>query len=389
MTTMMTTTTPELRYYYSDLHRLPRLSDEERQRLQALLASAHGQPLLTPEATHAKQRLIEGHLSLATSIAAKLCPATHASALPDLVQAANLTLIEATNSFPFAEEGDYYKSYIAACVCGSVKGAMAHDTLIRVSSSTLDRARKAGTLEQVYAMQPVSLDRPLKSGDEEEQTLLGDLLAAPSAPPTRDERKLAQVDRLLSSLSPRGEQIMRLRYGLASEEDERMLSTREVAQVLGITQGAVKATEQDALRRLRALASGQVRLITRAGRPCTVLCGRRGPHLFQQRQEQVVQAYQRLQARGETITQRRLAQEAGVTRYAAGVFLQERRGVSKPAERQQARLEQLEAAVLQLQAAGKPVNRDALRHLAKVGDRATREFLRIRKQQQEATYCSM
>jgi DNA-directed RNA polymerase sigma subunit (sigma70/sigma32) len=103
MTTLMTTTTLELRYYYSDLHCLPRLSDEERRHLQALLASAHGQPYLTPEAIHAKQRLIEGHLSLATSIAAKLCPSTHASALPDLVQAANLTLIEATNRFPFAE----------------------------------------------------------------------------------------------------------------------------------------------------------------------------------------------------------------------------------------------------------------------------------------------
>ncbi len=187
MTTHITNyTTYDLAYYYTDTKRLPRLSKEGEHRLIALLATA-AQPLPTQQITRAKQRLIEGHLGLATCIAIDLCPwRRRAQLFPDLVQEANLALVQATNRFDWSSGGNF-TAYIAAWIRGKVKKALSDDHLIKIDSSARHRAQQEGALDELYALQdPVSLDRLLDDDNPDSSPL--ELLEAPPtqvAPPAR------------------------------------------------------------------------------------------------------------------------------------------------------------------------------------------------------------
>ena len=72
-------TTYDLAYYYADLARLPRLSEEERQQLTLSLA----QPTRSDD--QARNRLIEGHLKLVTHIAIDRCPPPYYRWRPDIL----------------------------------------------------------------------------------------------------------------------------------------------------------------------------------------------------------------------------------------------------------------------------------------------------------------
>src|SRR5215467_11583766 len=99
MTTLTNYTTYDLDYYYTDLKRIPRQTDEERHRLIASLAIAQAQPLPLMQATSTKQHLIEGYLRFATRVVIDHCPRTRYDLLPDLLQEASLGLIQATDRF--------------------------------------------------------------------------------------------------------------------------------------------------------------------------------------------------------------------------------------------------------------------------------------------------
>ena len=73
MATILTNyTTYDMAYYYRDTKRLTRLSKEEEYTLIASLATPTSPSLPAQQTTQVKQRLIEGHLGLATCIAADL-----------------------------------------------------------------------------------------------------------------------------------------------------------------------------------------------------------------------------------------------------------------------------------------------------------------------------
>ncbi len=390
MATMITNyTTYDLRYYYADTKRLPRLSKEEERTLIASLASPTTQPLPVQQITSAKQRLIEGHLGLATCIAIDLCPRRCPDLFADLVQEANLALVQATNHFDYAGGGDF-TAYSAAWMRGRVKKALSEDRLLKIDAATRQRARQADTLEEVYALQrPISLDCLLDEDDPDSSLL--EALEAPflTATPARDPHKRAQVDALLAYLSPRAETILRLRYGLL-DDDERPHTTAEIARTLGISRGTVKTTEHDAPTRLKALAAGQATISKRNGKPCISLPNCRTPRLSPEREALLIEVYSGLQTQREPLTARLLAEETGVPKSVAAVFLRQQRGESpvaaqrKEADRQ-ARLRRLEEAYTQLGAAGKAPSGRALARLALVAKPTALEFLRTRQQQQQAT----
>ncbi len=151
-------TTYDLRYYYADTKRLPRLCKEEERTLIASLAPPTPPSLLAQQITSAKQRLIEGHLGLATCIAIDLCPRHCPDLFADLVQEANLALVQATNHFDYLRGGDF-TAYCATWMRGKVKKALSEDRLLKVDAATRQQARQADTLEELYALQrPLSLD---------------------------------------------------------------------------------------------------------------------------------------------------------------------------------------------------------------------------------------
>ncbi len=258
MATIITNYTAyDMRYYYADTKRLPRLSKEEERQLIALLAAPTPPSLPAQQMAQVKQRLIEGHLGLATCIAADLCPRRCRDLYPDLVQEANLALIQATNRCDYSSSGNF-TAYVAAWMRGRVKQALADDSLIKIDYDARQRVLQGGgTLDELRALQhPLSLDCLLDEHDPD-STLL-DSLEAPSQPttPVCDPQKHEQVEALLSYLSPRAQTILRLRYGLV-EGDACPHTEQELARALGISCDLVHTTAYDALLRLRALVRGQ------------------------------------------------------------------------------------------------------------------------------------
>ena len=378
MATIITNyTTYDMAYYYRDTKRLPRLSKEEERQLVASLAAPTPPSLPAQQMTHIKQRLIEGHLGLATCIAADLCPRRCRDLYADLVQEANLALIQATNRFDYSRGGNF-TAYVAAWMRGRVKQALADDSLIKIDYDARQRAQQRGTLDELRALQhPLSLDCLLDEHDPD-STLL-DSLEAPSKPttPVCDPHTHEQVETLLSYLSPRAQTILRLRYGLV-EDNERPQTEQEIARTLGISRHMVHATEHDAMQRLRALVRGQATLSQRNGKPCISLPGRRLPRLSPEREATLLQTCHRIEAQGRTVTVRLLTQETGLPKSVVAVFLQKLRGktaTSAQAE-QHARRARLEEAYARLEAAGKPYSGRALAREAQVALSTAQRFLR-------------
>ncbi len=388
----------ELRPYYRELNRIPVLAQEEQQRLLVAL-SARTQPLSVQRATLLTHRLIEGHLALASRIAREHCPPSrYASLLPDLVQEANLALIQATNQFASMHEGDF-TDYVCAWMRAGVKGAVSRAAMpIAVPYHVRVRAREEGTLEQWYRLQPVSLDRLLNEEERAESNLVATLVAPTipqTPPPARDESTRAFVEQLLSYLSPRAQAVLRLRHGLVAEDDERPRSTGEIAQELGIAPDAVSAYERDGLRRLQALVKGEARLLPYQGRLAISLGGADAPtlesqqhqDLAQERRERLVQAYQRLYEQGVKVTIDRLVEVTGVPTNLVAAFLRELRGkhcyrTGTAEERVQARWQRLEEAYKQLAAAaGTTPSGQALARQAHTRQDTARAFLKARAQQ--------
>src|SRR5258708_36878345 len=102
--------------------------------------------------------------------------------------------------------------------------------------------------------------------DEVEEPQLKPIMPTKAAP-LRAPSQRAQVETLLSYLSPRAQAILRLRYGL-SDDNERRHPTKEIVRLLGIDRRVVLTTERDALARLRALFEGLATLAKKNGKLC-------------------------------------------------------------------------------------------------------------------------
>ncbi len=96
---------------------------------------------------------------------------------------------------------------------------------------------------------PVSLDLPL--GDEEESHLtdfIEDHNALSPVDAASKQLLKEQIDDVLSSLTPREQRVIALRFGL---EDGRSRTLGEVGQEFGVTRERIRQIEAKALRRLR------------------------------------------------------------------------------------------------------------------------------------------
>ncbi len=139
MAVMTHYTTQDQAYFYADLHRLPRLSQEEQ---RALLAST------PPTAAHldraARNRLVEGHLGLATHIAIRECPPTYySSSFPDVLSEVFLALIETADRYNVRTGGDA-TLYLGANAAWAVKRALNKEKFVRVPHNALSRAPPTG-----------------------------------------------------------------------------------------------------------------------------------------------------------------------------------------------------------------------------------------------------
>lgn len=185
--------------------------------------------LNTSEAEQAKKKLIEHNLRLVVYIAKKFD--NTGVGVEDLISIGTIGLIKAINTFN-PEKNIKLATYASRCIENEIL------MYLRRNSKT--------KLE-------VSIDEPLNVDWDGNELLLSDILGTDEDTIYRDleneaERKL--LGKAISALSKRERLIVKMRFGLGSEDGEEK-TQKEVADLLGISQSYISRLEKKIMQNLR------------------------------------------------------------------------------------------------------------------------------------------